>query len=63
MSSESAFNRLAVMRSFEGGMEEVSIITVVFGGKATIFSMSCVAARCNLWREMEDKTLEVSSEV
>lgn len=40
-------------------MDEVSIMTVVFGGNATTLSISCVAARCSLWREMEARTVEV----
>lgn len=37
----------------------MSIMTVVLGGNATTLSMSCVAAWCSLWREMEDRTVEV----
>jgi hypothetical protein len=50
------------MRSLEDGMEEVSIITVVFGGREMAFSMSWRAAECILCREMEDKTVLVRRE-
>ena len=63
MSSESAFRRLAVMRSFEGGIELVSIMMVALGGSAMTFSMSCVAECCNLLRKMEDMAVDVKSEV
>lgn len=51
------------MRSLEGGMEEVSIITVVFGGSDMAFSMICLAVLCIRAKEMEERTVEESSEV
>jgi hypothetical protein len=62
MRLDKAFNRWAVMRSLEDGMEEVSIITVVFGGREMAFSMSWRAAEWILCREMEDKTVLVRRE-
>ena len=51
------------MRSFEEGIVEVSIITVVLGGSDMAFSMICRAALC-IWRsEIEERTEEVRSEV
>jgi len=56
---DSAFNRFAVINRREEGIEEVSIMTVVFGGKEMAFSIIWRAARCSLCRDMEDRTLEV----
>lgn len=44
-------------------MEEVSIMTVVFEDNETTFSMICRAALCSLCREIEDRTVEVRSEL
>lgn len=63
MRSDKAFSRFAVMRSFEGAMEEVLIMTVVFGGSAMIFSMICRAALWSLWRDIEERTEDVRREV
>ena len=62
MRLESAFNRWAVMRSLEDGMEEVSIITVVFGGREMAFSMSWRAAEWMRWMEKEERTVLVRRE-
>lgn len=58
MSSESAFKRFAVMSRREGGMDEVSIMTVVLGGREMAFSIIWRAALCSLCREMEERTVE-----
>ena len=61
--SDNAFSRWAVIRSFDGGIVEVSIITVVLGGSDMAFSIICRAALC-IWRsEIEERTVEVRSEV
>ena len=46
------------MSSLDWGIEEVSIITVVFGGREIAFSMIWRAALCNRCREMEERTVE-----
>ena len=46
------------MSSLDCGIDEVSMITVVFEGKAMAFSMIWRAALCNRCSEMEDRTVE-----
>ena len=39
-------------------MDEVSIMTVVLGGREMAFSIIWRAALCNMRREMEERTVE-----
>jgi hypothetical protein len=63
ISSLRAFRRAEVTRRRETGSDEVSIITVVFGGNDIAWETRRRAAACIRWREMEERTEDVRSEV
>lgn len=57
---DSAFSRFAAITRRDGGIVEVSSITVVLGGSEMVFSMNSSAAWRSLWREIEERTVAES---
>jgi len=58
MRLESALSRWAAMRSREGGIADVSIISAALGGSEMAFSINWRALFCSRRREMEERTVE-----
>jgi hypothetical protein len=58
-----AFKRVEVMSRREVGRDDVSIITVVFGGRDIAWEMRWRAAAWIRWREMDERAEEVRREV